>query len=280
MSACSSSYRFCGEKSVQHACSGPPAFPNNSITMSLKACETWTISLLHCGTVISLMIWVGWESWKEIWVCVNFLLSMSKDEPWNNKHADTIWPKGFFGVGATQKRTERRGQVSISGTDLELSTQMNPPVTLLPLSSLLTVRVLLGKHSQAGRALMMRHAEVVLALVALCPLIACCADRKCQEMETASGWLFWLKLLRHISYTSSDDGRIDKTLISLSDWALKNSMEGLNLLPFPYCSLPSCFSLKGKRFVLRDHSDCLQCWNNITLGILWLPCVLLCFISL
>lgn len=55
--------------------------------------------------------------------------------------------------------------------------------------SLLTGREVLGKQCQAGHVLMMRHAEVVLALVAgwpPCPLVVGCADSY-QEMETASG---------------------------------------------------------------------------------------------
>lgn len=156
-------WRSCCYRYVQRACSGSLA----SLTMRSRCHsepakhEQFPSSLLgptvaqsHHGTVISPMIWAGWESWKEIWVCVNFPPSMCKDKT-GTTNTRTQCDQRFW-------HSECRGRVSISSTDLELSTRKNPhshTAACLPVNSESTPR-----KTKSGRAaLVMRHAEAEVA---------------------------------------------------------------------------------------------------------------------
>lgn len=101
--------------------------------------------------MIFLIIWVGWERWKEIWVCVNFLLSMCKDE-----------------AGTTNTDITKVSGLNVGVMFPSEALTSNFPHRWIPQSHschCLPVnrkRVFLGKQSQEGSVLVMRHAAVEL----------------------------------------------------------------------------------------------------------------------
>lgn len=101
----------------------------------------------------------------------------------------------------------------------------------LPVNSECTPR----KTKPGRAALMMRHAEVVLALVAGWPsalwLYAVLTAARKWKQQVAE----WNGLNSHdIFYTSTDEDRMEKNLISLSDWAHKNIWIYCLFLILPY----------------------------------------------
>lgn len=133
-----------------------------------------------------------------------------------------------------------------SCTNLEISTQMNPPHRTAAIVSLLTGGEVLGKESQAGRAVTTQHGEIVLALLAgQSPLPFCGRLRQQPPGNGNSKCLSEMALAPTtycIFYMSADEDRMEKT-----DFFVRLSpLKHLNLLPSPCCSLPSCFSQRGK----------------------------------
>lgn len=125
----------------------------------------------------------------------------------------------------------------------------------LPVNSQSTPR-----KTKSGRAaLMMRHAEVVLALVAGWPFAlwlyaVLTAARKWKQQVVE-----WNGLNSHDIYTIC--------LLMRTGWKRPwflcqiepvKTFGGFEFIAFPYCSVPPCFSLEGKRWVLRDRCGCLR----------------------
>lgn len=226
------------------------------------------------------MIWAGWESWKEIWVCVNFPLTVRKDEAgttntqtrydrsfWHSQHAEVDWTQR---LGFHQQR-----RLGTFRTD-------ESPGRTDSIVCMLTVRVLLWK-TESGSACADDATRWGCpgfgGRVALCPLIVRCAD-SCQEMETASGWVKWLKLPCHVFYMSADEDGMEKTLISLSDRAHKTFGRGWIYCLFLIVPYPLAFPWQVSGKCYETAAAVCNVETTSHQGILWLPCFLLRFITL
>lgn len=194
----------------------------NEIALPFSAAEP-QFSLLrpsvaqhHYGIVISLMIWAGWESWEEIWVCVNSPLSARRDEA-RTTNTDVIWTS--FLAFTLDKEGWTQGSGFHQRHQLGTFHTEESPLPLLPLSP----RERRGSSSEnkvrqvGADDATQRACPGFSGRVALCPSIVRCAD-SCQEMETASGWMRLFKLPCHMFYRPAGEDWVEKPQI----WSQKN----------------------------------------------------------
>ena len=254
--------------------------------MSFRACKKWTISLRpikaqrllrKLPTGLRFLSWFGRDGRVEkksgcVWTSLSLCAKMKLEQQTHRRDMTEV-----SGTSDTQKRTERRGRVSISSADLEFSVRMNPPGHTDSIVCMLTARVLLWK-TESGRACADDSTRwgfhCLGCRVALCPLIVRCAD-SCQEMETASGWVKQLKLPCHVFYMSADEDGMEKTLISLSDRAHKAFGWGWIYFLFLIVTDPLTFPWQVSSKCYETAAAVCNVETTSHQGTLWLPCFLL-----